>query len=232
MGHVALNLGDVQAKVVAAAVRAGRDPETVTLVCVTKTVDEERIREAFDAGARVFGENRVQEALAKIATGWPGVSWHLIGSLQKNKARHVVGVFDLIHSLDGIELAVEVDRRAAALGVVQKALIEVNIASEASKHGVTPEEALPLALSLQKLSNIEVVGLMCVPPFTDDAEESRPHFIRLRGLLEEINAAGIPMRELSMGMTQDYEVAVEEGATLVRVGTAIFGARAAAAPAA
>ncbi|MBI5695243.1 MAG: YggS family pyridoxal phosphate-dependent enzyme [Nitrospirae bacterium] len=173
----------------------------------------------------------VQEALAKqeemAGLRGHGIApeWHLIGSLQKNKARQAVGAFSLIHSLDGVELAVEIDKRAAKLGIVQDVLLEVNVSGEASKHGVRPEDALAVVREVSALPNIRIVGLMCIPPFTDDAEDSRPHFRALAGLLREINGAGFPMHELSMGMTQDYEVAAEEGATLVRVGTAIFGAR-------
>ena len=228
MGHVADNLRRVRAGIEAAARRAGRDPDSVRLVVVTKTVPLDAIREALGAGASILGENRVQEALDKqksLAWDGPAPEWHLIGTLQKNKARHAVGAFALIHSLDGIELAREIDRQAAKRGVVQKVLIEVNVAGEATKHGVRPEDVLPLAKEAASMRSIGVSGLMCIPPFTDNPEESRPHFARLRELLKQINDAGLPMRELSMGMTQDYEVAVEEGATLVRVGTAIFGTR-------
>ena len=220
----------VRAGLDAAATRAGRDPAGVRLVAVSKTVPADRVIEAVRAGALILGENRVQEALSKMdemaaLPGYTGPQWHLIGTLQKNKAKHAVGAFTLIHSLDGIELAREIDRQAAKRGIVQKLLLEVNVAGEASKHGVMPEDALSVVSEAAALTNIRIVGLMCVPPFTDNAEDSRPHFRRLRRLLEEIIAAGFPMHELSMGMTQDYEVAVEEGATLVRVGTAIFGTR-------
>lgn len=230
MGAVAENFRAVLEKVESAARRAGRGPDSVRLVTVSKTVPVERIREAVEAGARILGENRVQEALSKMETadfsGLPLPEWHLIGTLQKNKARHAVGVFSLIHSIDSIELAIEVGRQAVKKGLRQKVLIEVNIAGESTKHGIRPEEALAAAKEISLIPGVELRGLMCVPPFTDDPEDSRPHFARLRELLADINNAGIPSSELSMGMTQDYEVAVEEGATLVRVGTAIFGARA------
>ena len=229
MGAVAENFRAVLEKVEAAAKRAGRGPDSVRLVTVSKTVPVERIRAAVEAGARILGENRVQEALSKMETadfsGLPSPEWHLIGTLQKNKARHAVGVFSLIHSIDSIELAKEVGRQAVKKGLRQKVLIEVNIAGEATKHGIRPEEALAVAKEISLIPGVELRGLMCVPPFTDNPEDSRPHFVRLRELLADINRAGIPANELSMGMTQDYEVAVEEGATLVRVGTAIFGAR-------
>lgn len=230
MGAVAENFRTVLGKVEAAAKRAGREPGSVRLVTVSKTVPVERIREAVEAGARILGENRVQEALTKMEaaafSGLPAPEWHLIGTLQKNKARHAVGVFSLIHSIDSIELAREVGRQAAKKGIRQEVLIEVNVAGEATKHGIPPEEALAAAKEVALIPGIELQGLMCVPPFTDDPEDSRPHFAGLRELLADINRAGIPASELSMGMTQDYEVAIEEGATLVRVGTAIFGARA------
>ena len=226
MGTVARNLRAVLSKMDAAARRAGRDPRAVRLVTVSKTVPPDLIREAVEAGAAILGENRVQEAVDKQrALEDSRVEWHLIGTLQKNKARHAVGAFALIHSLDGIELAREIDRQAAKRGIVQKVLIEVNVAGESTKHGVRPEEVVPLVKESAGLAGISVTGLMCIPPFTDDAENSRPHFRALRELLGELNKAGFHMTELSMGMTQDYEVAVEEGATLVRVGTAIFGTR-------
>ena len=229
MGSIAGNFRAVLEKVEAAAKKAGRKPGSVRLVTVSKTVAVELVREAVESGARILGENRVQEALSKMEaaafSGLPAPEWHLIGTLQKNKARQAVGVFSLIHSIDSIELAREVGRQAAKKGIRQKVLIEVNVAGEATKHGIPPEEALAAAEEIALIPGLELKGLMCIPPFTDDPEDSRPHFIRLRELLADINKAGIPVSELSMGMTQDYEVAAEEGATLVRVGTAIFGAR-------
>lgn len=228
---VAERLRAVMDELAAHAIMAGRQPSDVKLVTVTKTHPASAVVEAFDAGATVVGENRVQEAIAKQdeLADWTamngGPDWHLIGSLQKNKARHAAGRFALIHSLDSLELAAELDKRARAAGIVQDVLVEVNIAGEASKHGVAPEDAPGLVYAASKLTGIRVTGLMCVPPFTDDPEDSRPHFRSLRELMERINASGHNLRELSMGMTQDYGVAVEEGATLVRVGTAIFGER-------
>lgn len=231
MGNVAGNFRAVMDNIAAAAKRAGRDPSEIKLVAVTKTYPASKVVEAFEAGASIVGENRVQEALSKQEelSGWAsrvgGPVWHLIGTLQKNKARHAVGRFALIHSVDSLELAEEIDKRARAAGIVQKVLVEVNVAGEASKHGVTPDEARALASDAALLPGIEVAGLMCIPPFTDNPEDSRPHFRRLRELMDEMNSAGLGLTELSMGMTQDYEAAVEEGATLVRVGTAIFGER-------
>jgi pyridoxal phosphate enzyme (YggS family) len=225
---IAENLRAVIANIQAAAVRAGRDAGEIKLVTVTKTVPAGKVMEAVNAGARILGENRVQEGLDKMRQVGPapGVEWHLIGTLQKNKARHAAGAFSLIHSVDGLDLAREIDRQAAKRGIVQEALLEVNIAGEPSKHGVRPEEAVSAAKGVALLANVRLAGLMCIPPFTDDPDTSRPHFRALRDLLAEMNRAGLDVKELSMGMTQDYEAAVEEGATLVRVGTAIFGERA------
>ena len=227
---VAGNYLKVRADMDAAARKAGREPSSVKLVAVSKTVAAERVIEAVRAGASILGENRVQEALSKMEEMAPLYTaappeWHLIGTLQKNKAKHAVGAFTLIHSVDGIELAREIDRQAARFGIVQDCLLEVNVAAEESKHGIRPEEALPIVREAASMKNIRLVGLMCIPPFTADAESSRPHFRTLRALRDEIDSAGFPMTELSMGMSQDYEAAVEEGATLVRVGTAIFGGR-------
>ena len=225
---VAGNLRAVLDNIEAAAARSGRGAGSVRLVVVSKTVPPDVVREALAAGATVLGENRVQEALAKrdaVVEGGVRAAWHLIGALQKNKARHAVGAFELIHSLDSALLAQEIARQAVKRGIVQDVLIEVSVAGEAAKHGVRPEDTLGLAIEVSKLPGIRVTGLMCIPPFTDNPESSRPYFRSLRGLLKDINDAGLPMSELSMGMTADYEVAVEEGATLVRVGTAIFGTR-------
>jgi PLP dependent protein len=231
LSTIAGNMSAVMASARAAAVRAGRDPGCVRLVAVTKTFPAAAVKEAYEAGATIVGENRVQEALAKKSelAGWMaehgGPEWHLIGTLQKNKARHAVGEFALIHSLDSAELAGEIDKRARAKDMVQRVLVEVNVSGEATKHGVRLDEAAGLVEAAAELSGIEVAGLMCIPPFTDNPEDSRPHYKALRALFEELNDSGAGLTELSMGMTQDYEVAVEEGATLIRVGTAIFGHR-------
>jgi len=215
-------------RIAAAAKRAGRDPSSVRLVVVTKTVDADRIREAVSAGATVLGENRVQEAKEKIEALGTAAAWHLIGHLQKNKAKHAVKLFDLIHSVDNLELAAEIDKQAAKLGKVQDILIEVNIAGEASKEGMAVKGTPALASGAARFNNISVKGLMTMPPYSDNPEDSRPYFRKLRELAKAIAKENIPnvsMAELSMGMSGDFEVAVEEGATLVRVGTAIFGDR-------
>jgi pyridoxal phosphate enzyme (YggS family) len=225
---IADNLKTVQDRIAAAAKRASRDPSSVKLVVVTKTVDIGRIREAAAAGAAILGENRVQEAKEKIEKLGRVASWHLIGHLQTNKAKYAVRLFDVIHSVDNLELAHELDKQAAKINKKQDVLIEVSIAGEATKAGVATKDAAALVREAAKLGNISIKGLMTVPPFLDDPEAVRPYFRKLRDLAESIARENIPhvsMQELSMGMSGDFEVAVEEGATMVRVGTAIFGER-------
>ena len=227
---IAENLKTVNGRIASAAKRAGRDPSSITLVAVTKTIAAEKIREAIAAGATILGENRVQEAREKIDAIGPIARWHLIGHLQTNKAKYAVRLFQLIHSVDTLELAREIDKQAAKIGKVQNILIEVNIAGEASKAGMAVKEAPKLVREAAKLKNITIQGLMTMPPFSEDPEESRPYFCVLRELSQSIaqeNIHGVSMKELSMGMSGDFEVAIEEGATMVRVGTAIFGERSA-----
>ena len=219
------NLERVQAAIAAACRRAGRSPDEVLLVAVSKTMDAERVRQAVEAGVAALGENRVQEAKTKIeALGHP-VPWHLIGHLQTNKARDAVDLFDCIQSLDRLDLAKDLDRRAAALGRTVDALVEVNLAEEPQKGGARPGDVKALLDAIAGFAHIRVRGLMAIPPAVSDPEATRPHFRRLRELRDE---AGL--EHLSMGMSADYEVAVDEGATIVRVGTAIFGPRQTAAP--
>jgi PLP dependent protein len=222
------NLQIVRDRIASAAKRAGRDPSSVMLVVVTKTIDRDRIREAVVSGASILGENRVQEAKEKIEALGKLASWHLIGHLQTNKAKYAVKLFDLVHSVDNLELAAEIDRQAAKIGKMQDILIEVNIAGEAAKAGVPVKGVPELVAEVSRLKNVSVKGLMTMPPFSENPEDSRPYFQKLRQLMESIAKENIPnvsLKELSMGMSGDFEVAVEEGATLVRVGTAIFGAR-------
>ncbi len=226
---IADNLKAVTDRMAQAAHRAGRDPSSVKLVVVSKTVDIDRIREAVEAGAAILGENRVQEAKEKIEKLGSIARWHLIGRLQTNKAKYAVRLFDLIHSVDNLELAAEVDKQAAKAGKVQDILIEVSIAGEAAKAGVAIGNATELVREAAKFRHISIKGLMTVPPFLDDPEKVRPYFRKLREMSESIARENIPgvciTQELSMGMSGDFEVAIEEGATLVRVGTAIFGER-------
>jgi len=222
--HAALDR--VRSRIADACVRVGRDPRAVTLVAVSKTFPAEAVDELLAAGQRVFGENRVQEALAKMDVVGAGARWHLVGSLQRNKARHAVGRFELIHSVDSAALAVEIDRRASAAGIVQAVLVQVNQASEGTKSGVAPADLAALLDAVLALPAIEVRGLMSIPPPVERAEDARGWFAGLRALRDrEAVRTGAPLAELSMGMSDDFEVAVEEGATLVRVGRALFGER-------
>ncbi len=220
----------VRARIERAARQAGRDPGGVTLVAVSKSVPVERLREAIAIGCRVFGENRVQEALAKMEalSEYQGLQWHLIGPLQTNKIKAVVGRFALLHAVDRLEVAERLDRAARERGLTQAVLLEVNVAGEQTKHGFSPDELARVTERMGAFPGIRVLGLMAVPPAAGAPEEARPHFRRLRMLAAEVQALKIPgitMRELSMGMSGDFEVAIEEGATMVRVGTALFGPR-------
>jgi len=225
---VAANLAAVKDRIARAAERAGRSPAEVLLVGVSKTVDVERIRQALAAGLPALGENRVQEAKAKIETLGHPVPWHLVGSLQTNKARDAVRLFDWVHSVDRPELARELDRRARSERKVMSVLVEVNLGGEATKGGIAPDQLKALLEEIAPLSWIKAKGLMAIPPPADDPDGSRPWFRQLRELRESAagwTLAGVEMVELSMGMSADFEVAIEEGATMVRVGTAIFGER-------
>ncbi len=212
-----------------AAVRAGRAPDQVRLVAASKTVPVERLREAVDAGIRHLGENRLQEALPKIERlDREGVLWHFIGTLQRRKVKSVVGRFETIHSVDSLALAEEINRQAREAGLRQRVLLEVNLGGEASKGGFAPTELAEALPALSELSGLDIRGLMAIPPPTPTAEDTRPYFRQLRELAQALTAQGcrnINMQELSMGMSHDFPVAIEEGATYVRVGTAIFGAR-------
>ncbi len=214
-----------------AAERVGREPRSVRLIVATKGVSVDRIAEAVEAGARWIGENRLQEALPKIEALHAvrsDLSWHFIGRLQRRKVRAVVGTFDMIHSVDSLELAAEIDRRAHLAGLMQKVLLEVNLAAEPTKAGFQPSQLADALPRLDTLGSIEILGLMAIPPFSRDAEAARPHFRSLRELAQSLARLALQrvrFQELSMGMSQDYEIAVEEGATMVRIGTAIFGAR-------
>jgi pyridoxal phosphate enzyme (YggS family) len=208
-----------------AARRAGRDLREIKLVAVSKTVEAAPIKEAIEAGASILGENYVQEAQKKIEEIGRSVAWHFIGHLQSNKAKHTVQLFDMIHSLDSIPLAEELNRRAGKADKVMRVLLEVNISGEATKFGTDEDRVLNLAKRILDLNHLSLEGLMTMPPYFDSPEMSRPYFIKLRELKERMVREGIPVKELSMGMSNDFEIAIEEGATYVRVGTAIFGPR-------
>jgi pyridoxal phosphate enzyme (YggS family) len=227
------NLAEVQARINAAASRAGRKPEDIALMAVSKTFPAERIREAYDAGLRLFGENRVQEFGGKIDSlrDLRDIDWHLIGHLQTNKAIKAVEFFAGVDSIDSLRLAQKLNAAAQQLGKKLKVLIEINIGGEAAKNGVAPNshELEGLLLAAPDLQHLEFHGLMTVPPFSDDPQRARPYFRKLRELREHIAArrlAAVNMSELSMGMSHDFEVAIEEGSTCVRLGTVIFGQRA------
>jgi len=208
--------------------RAGRSPEEVTLVCVSKTVRADAVRAAYEAGARDFGENYGQELRDKASAlaDLPGVRWHFIGGLQRNKVKYTSAA-RLIHSIDSAELVAEVERRAAAAGRVQEVLVQLNLAGEETKSGIGEPELEDLLAAFATCRSCRCVGLMTMPPFFDDPERARPIFARLRELRDRHAAPrpGVDLRHLSMGMSGDFEVAIEEGATLIRVGTAIFGER-------
>ncbi|MDQ4025576.1 MAG: YggS family pyridoxal phosphate-dependent enzyme [Actinomycetota bacterium] len=215
----------VRARVAAAAERSGRSPSEVTLVAVSKTWPADVLAKAADAGVTVFGENRAQELKEKHAVLGSRVRWHFVGPLQSNKVRAVVGVAELVHSVDRYGLAEAIGRRAAALGIVQDVLVEVNVGGEATKHGVEPAGAVRLAEEVAALDGVAVRGLMAIPPRTAGAEATRPYFRDLAALRDLVAATVPGARELSMGMSADYEQAIEEGSTIVRVGEAIFGPR-------
>jgi PLP dependent protein len=230
------NLSRVMGRIEKAARKAGRDPNTIKLVAVSKTVEVARIKEAIEAGVSILGENYVQEAQNKIEEiGRPActerfgegrpISWHFIGHLQSNKVKYAIHLFDMIHSLDSLPLAEELNRRAEQADQVIKVMIEVNLSKEATKFGTDEEKVLNLGKRIQHLKHLSLEGLMTMPPYFDSPEMSRPYYQALRELKEKMTKGGIPMKELSMGMSNDFEIAIEEGATYVRVGTAVFGMR-------
>jgi len=229
MGNIADNVRSVHERMREAALRADRSPEETRLVAVSKTVDVERTTEAVEAGVTILGENYLQEAQGKIEQFELPVSWHFIGHLQSKKAKFVVRLFDLIHSVDSFNLAQEISKRAANLDKTADVLIQVNVSGEASKFGIAPGQLEALLDRIQTLENVCVRGLMTMPPYFDQPERVRPLFARLRELMARVKdrnwSPTIRLEELSMGMSGDFEVGIEEGATLVRVGTSIFGSR-------
>jgi PLP dependent protein len=225
------NIKNIYRKISSAAIRSGRNPFDVKLVAATKTVDALKIQEAMELGLRGFGENRVQEGREKIQilrAAMPdyAVEWHLIGHLQKNKAKTAVELFDLIHSVDSAGLAGEISRHAEKLGKIQKILIQVKLSEEESKYGVSEGTFMELLHEVSKLKHLKIDGLMTMPPFFDNLEMVRPFFRKLSQLRDSAEAEGFRLPELSMGMTHDFETAILEGATIVRIGTGIFGDRA------
>jgi hypothetical protein len=229
--NLAANLETIRQRIRAACERAGRNPDSVTLLAVSKTHPPETIKAAADCGQIFFGENKVQEARAKIPLCPGKLRWHFIGHLQSNKCRDAVELFEMIQSVDSLTLAQEINKRAEQAAKRMPVLMEVNVAGEASKFGYQPERLLAELKEINALPRVEIHGLMTVPPWSAEAEESRPHFRRLRELRERAEQVlGVPLPHLSMGMSGDFEIAIEEGATIVRVGTALFGPRAKAKP--
>ena len=227
---IAGNLAVVRSRIERAAARSGRPARSIRLVAISKTFGPDHVRAAHAAGQVDFGENKVQEALEKReALADLDLRWHLVGHLQSNKAKRAAGPFALIHALDSPDLLGRLDRAAGEVGRPVEALVQVDLAGEATKFGAVPAEVPGLLEAASRANHVRVVGLMLLPPWSEDPEQARPYFRRLRQLREEYLAAGVPpamLAELSMGMSHDFEVAIEEGATLVRVGTAIFGQRA------
>lgn len=226
MPSIAENLERVREQIAAAAAKSGRSVDDVDLVAISKTHDAEKVREAIDAGQSLFGESRIQEARVKIPELPSSARWHFVGHLQKNKIRHALPLFELIHSVDSLALAEDTNRIAEEEGLHPRVLLEVNVAGEGSKFGFQPDKLRAEMESLLAFSRLSILGLMCIPPISDEADASRKYFVALRELRDRLQSEfHVDLAQLSMGMTQDYAVAVEEGATLVRIGTAIFGER-------
>lgn len=227
MNDISCRIKEVREQIVLAAERCGRLPSEIGLIAVSKSQSAEAVRAAFDAGQPVFGENRAQELIAKVPLLPSSIHWHFIGHLQKNKVRKVLPLVDLVHSVDSVELALDIDRIASELGLFPRVLLEVNVSGEASKFGFTPEVARREAPGLLALARVQWEGLMTIAPITDAAEKARPFFAQLRTLRDRIAAENkVELPTLSMGMSDDFEAAIKEGATLIRLGTAIFGPRA------
>lgn len=220
------NLERIKEKIRVKSELVGRNPQKITLVTVTKTVEADRVEEAIAEGVNIIGESRVQEAKEKYEKVENRVIWHLVGHLQRNKAKDAVKIFDLIHSVDSAELAKEIDKQARKVGKIQKILTEVNVSGEESKYGLSPAGVIPFLQEVSGLPNIKVEGLMTMAPLYENPEDCRPCFKKLKELVEEVKAENIKnveMTYLSMGMSNDFEVAIEEGSNMVRIGRAIFG---------
>jgi len=220
------NIRIIKEKIKKAALKTNRNPEKIKLVAVTKTVTIEQIKEAINAGIKIIGENKVHEAKEKYHILTAEIEWHLVGHLQTNKVKYAVEIFDLIHSVDSVKLAKEINKRSLQFGKISNVLIEVNVSGEDTKYGIKPEEAELFIKKISEFPRISVRGLMTIAPMVKDKEETRPYFGKLRELSEEIkckNIRNVKMDYLSMGMTEDFEIAIEEGANMVRIGRGIFG---------
>lgn len=227
MSYIEKNLLEVNKKIGEAAKTSGRNADEIKLIAVTKTYGADLINEAIGFGVTDIGENRVQEIMEKYESVKP-VRWHLIGHLQKNKVKYIIDKVELIHSVDSVELAAEIDKKAKKIDKVQKILLEVNVSGEESKFGIEPKECIDICREISGLKNVKIMGLMTVAPFTDDEALLKDVFSGLKGLAEKIrqeNIENVSMDELSMGMTNDFPLAIEKGATMIRVGTGIFGKR-------
>lgn len=226
MNSIVENLERVRRQIASSAAKSGRSPDTVELVAIAKMHPAEKVREAVEAGQSLFGENRVQEARAKIPELPSNIRWHFVGHLQKNKVRQALPLFEMIHSVDSLALAQDINRIAGEEGLHPRVLVEVNVAGEGSKFGFSSEKIRDQMEELLALSRLSILGLMTIPPVTKESETSRKYFVQLRELRDRLQTEfRVDFAQLSMGMTQDFPIAVEEGATLVRVGTAIFGER-------
>jgi pyridoxal phosphate enzyme (YggS family) len=226
MAEIAENLDRVREQIAQAAAKAGRAADDIELVAITKTHPADKVREAIEAGQTLFGESRVQEARAKIPELPSNLRWHFVGHLQKNKIRHALPLFEMIHSVDSLGLAQEVNRIAEEEGMHPRILLEVNVAGEGSKFGFAPDKLREQMEEVLALPRLSILGLMTIPPLAEEVKVSRKYFVQLRELRDRLQTEfRVDLAHLSMGMTQDYPIAVEEGATLVRVGTAIFGER-------
>ena len=220
------NLEIINEKIKKAALKVSRNSKGIKLVAVTKTATIEQIKEAISIGVKIIGENKVQEAKEKYQILSADIEWHLVGHLQTNKVKYAVEIFDLIHSVDSIKLAKEIDKRSLQFGMITNVLVEVNVSGEETKYGIKPEEVEPFLKEISEFSRTRVRGLMTIAPIAEDKEEVRPYFRKLRELFEKIkskNIKNVKMDHLTMGMTEDFEVAVEEGANMVRIGRGIFG---------
>lgn len=223
---IAENIENIRKRIQQTCFRCGRKPEEITLVGVTKTFGVDRIQLALDAGLKDFGENYVQELRDKRARlADAGIRWHFIGHLQRNKVKYIIDFIHLIHSVDDVELGEEINKRAEKAGRSVDLLVEVHTTAEESKYGAHPEKVAGLIRELRQFKNVRVQGLMTMGPFSDNPEDSRPSFRLLADLKRKVEGEGIPLKHLSMGMTNDFEIAIEEGATILRIGTAIFGSR-------
>lgn len=221
------NLIEIKKRIEAAALKSGRNPKDIKLLAVSKTIAPKIIQQAIDLGLTELGENKVQEIMSKYDL-LPQAQWHLIGHLQTNKVKYIIDKVKLIHSVDSLKLAQEISKRAIQAGITMEVLVEINIGNEESKHGVSPDKAEALAVEISKLDNIKVKGLMTVAPFVENPEDNRKYFKQMYNLFIDIsskNYNNISMEYLSMGMTNDYEIAIEEGANIIRIGTGLFGKR-------